>query len=66
MGQQVSHLTRMCADDHSDRMTGDGHGVGNDDMQRRAAGELDQLLGLTQTRGGTSGKNQDVWRGRHE
>ena len=65
MRQQVRHLPRMCADDDSDRMTGDRDGVGNDDVQGRPARELDQLFRLTQAGGGAGGKNQDVWCGGH-
>ena len=66
MGQQVRHLTRMCADDHSDRVTGYSDGVRNDDVQRRPPGQLDQLLGLTQAGGSTGGENQDMWSRCHE
>ena len=66
MGQQVRQLTRMCADDHSDRVTGYSHGVRNDDMQRRPTGQLDQLFGLTQAGGSAGGENQDMWSRGHE
>ena len=66
MSQQVRHLTRMCADDHSDRVTGYSNGVRNDDVQSRPAGELDQLFRLTQAGGGAGGENQDMWSRGHE
>ena len=65
MSQQTRHLARMCADDDSDRVTGDCHRVRYDDMQRRPTCELDQLFGLTQASRGTGSKNQNVWSGGH-
>ena len=61
----MGHLPRMCANDDSDGVTGDGHRIGHDDVQGRPASELDQLFRLTQSGGGAGGKNQYVWGSGH-
>jgi hypothetical protein len=51
MCQQMSERPRMCTDDDSHRVAGDGNRVGNSDVQGWLTTEQHHLLGLAESTG---------------
>jgi len=56
----MGKFRRVCAEHNRNRMTGNGDGITHHPMQHGSTAEFDELLGLSESRRRTGGKDNDM------